>query len=64
MLTFIHGVILNRTKNICLLYIRFLKMSKSCNNSAEWKCRVQKEINEPSDPQSAAEELRALVKSM
>lgn len=39
-------------------------MSKSPINSSEWIFEVHKEINEPSDPQSAAEELRALVKSM
>lgn len=31
------------------------------NDSLEWKLKAQKEINEPSDPSLAIEELRSLV---
>lgn len=32
--------------------------------SSEWKFKLQKEINEPSDPQFAIDELRTLIKGM
>lgn len=38
-------------------------MSISQDGETEWKLREQKDINEPSDPQLAIEELRTLVKS-
>jgi len=33
-------------------------------DSSEYKCILQKELNEPLDPQLAIDELRALIKGM
>lgn len=37
-------------------------MAKIQINACDWKFKAQTEINEPSDPQLAVSELRALVK--
>ncbi|XP_025198210.1 alpha-tocopherol transfer protein-like, partial [Melanaphis sacchari] len=37
-------------------------MSESQFNSPELKLKLQKELNEPSDPQLAIDELRTLIK--
>jgi len=39
-------------------------MSEFQIDSSEWKFKLQKEINEPSDPQLAIDELRTLIKGM
>jgi len=37
-------------------------MSEFQIDSSEWKFKSQKELNEPSDPQLAIDELRALIR--
>lgn len=39
-------------------------MSESPINPSDWKMKAQHEINEPSNPQLAIQELRTLVKGM
>jgi len=39
-------------------------MSQFQIDSSDWKFKLQKEINEPSDPRLAIDELRTLIKGM